>query len=399
MLHNMMCTAWNQGRQRALFSVEASRSEGLVQARPLHSIVADSVGSRSARGTKSLAQPVRNQSAGGPLHGTQRRKQRSSSLRALQGFTLVELLVVIAIIATLVGLLLPAVQSGRESARRTHCTNSLRQIALGLYHYESKNKVFPSGVASIYPGNDLCGSADPVRNPNVDGRAPWTVLILPFLEQTTTYNAFDAQGSFNGFIPDSAGSDPLPQSTNVAKQSVPNAAYRCPSDPNSSKQAANNNYYGVQGGGSGAGAGGGGCAPSGQPYAMFYSNGILYHNSRIRFSQIPDGTKNVFMVGETIYQRFEGTDSYLSTWASTVRVDFSNNSMTVNVAATQNAINSAKTPGIYTMSSTFGSQHRGGCHFALADASVRFIGQDMNLGTYRTLGVRDDGLPVAGLQE
>ena len=106
--------------------------------------------------------------------------------QGLRAFTLVELLVVIAIIATLIGLLLPAVQSAREAARRSACSNNMKQVGLGLHSHLSAKKKFPAGF--IYNASD---------NPNANGPPAWgwAVFILPFAEQAQLFDALGATAS------------------------------------------------------------------------------------------------------------------------------------------------------------------------------------------------------------
>jgi prepilin-type N-terminal cleavage/methylation domain-containing protein len=100
---------------------------------------------------------------------------RSNAKRG--GFTLIELLVVIAIIGVLVGLLLPAVQQAREAARRSTCTNQLKQLGLACHNYANVNKdTFPAGNGGSYARN---------ATPNQRGRLSWICHLLPFMEETT----------------------------------------------------------------------------------------------------------------------------------------------------------------------------------------------------------------------
>jgi prepilin-type N-terminal cleavage/methylation domain-containing protein len=108
--------------------------------------------------------------------------------RGNRGFTLVELLVVIAIIGILVGLLLPAVQTARESARRTTCSNKLKQIAVAMHNFESARKKFPDGCTiRVSNPNCLLSSTVSPAVTNADIGAPWSVMILPFMEATDRY--------------------------------------------------------------------------------------------------------------------------------------------------------------------------------------------------------------------
>ncbi len=106
------------------------------------------------------------------------------SNKSQPGFTLIELLVVIAIIGILAALLLPAVQSARESARRVQCVNNLKQLSLAVLNYEQAHEWFPP--SSTWTDNHVSRGSDPNKM-----TANWVIMVLPYLEKQSLYDSFD----------------------------------------------------------------------------------------------------------------------------------------------------------------------------------------------------------------
>ncbi len=125
-----------------------------------------------------------------------------------RAFTLIELLVVIAIIAILIALLLPAVQQAREAARRTQCKNNLKQLGLAVHNYH--------GTFHLFPNNN------PLIQRSSDGKrivqGPWTISLLPHLEQSNLFDRWDMSLSFG-------------EGGNRSLLTTPIPSYRCPSTP------------------------------------------------------------------------------------------------------------------------------------------------------------------------
>ena len=145
----------------------------------------------------------------------------SASRRA---FTLIELLVVIAIIAVLIALLLPAVQAAREAARRAQCTNNLKQIGLAMHNYESANGSFPPGEKGCCWGT-------------------WCIFVLPYVEQSSLYNAWNSYGSN---VPSGGALDGYLRYAGAANTTVTYSlvsSYVCPSDPSGGVQRSGGVRY------------------------------------------------------------------------------------------------------------------------------------------------------------
>ena len=328
-----------------------------------------------------------------------------------RGFTLAELLVVIAIVGILIALLLPAVQSAREAARRLQCTNKMKQLALAMHNYSSAHGCLASG----YIANKTATGSNWCRDnpPNMLFGAPWTVLILPYLEQTALYARFDFTKQFTNVSYSPAEGDF--NSGNHRAWKTPFDGYKCPSDPFASISESNSlNYVGVQGGGD---YGDAACSGGGR---VFFTNGVSYHNSHTRFADIRDGASKVFLLGETKYipgaaHRGGDASTYLGNggcyvgWASGPKMDpHGPNPNTLAAAVLQiNAI--ANTGGearpsladdlFPQMSKLFGSFHVGGCNFTMCDGSVRFVSETIDLAAYRATAIRNDGLPLGELPE
>jgi len=323
------------------------------------------------------------------------------SSRNRRGFTLIELLVVIAIIAILVALLLPAVQQARESARRTQCKSNLKQLGLALQNYHDVHSTFPIGEGlGVSVASSSCADSRV--------RAPWTVLSLPYLEQNALYQSFDFSAQFRGGFHETPYSG---KNFDGSNQKVP--VYHCPSY--SAPDSSHTNYFGVMGGGQAFWA-------SSAAGRALWNNGTLYLNSSTRMRDLTDGSSNTVVIGETKYQigpRARSNSAERMGWASSIRACGDSTTSGVLAAATDVAINAFKGDGnsadtVWTVNNSgtlpngtgtvngtaatynlqaraFSSAHTGGAHFALGDGSVRFISENVNLGTMRNLAIRNDG--------
>ncbi len=313
-----------------------------------------------------------------------------------RAFTLIELLVVIAIIAILIGLLLPAVQKVREAAARTTCSNKMKQIALAMHTAHDSLTYFPSGA--LVPGATVSGQGCPKQSDvDTNNRAPWSVTVLPYIEQGALYATFNLDGLFDINNQTVSRAD----AKNKVAQVVPMPSYQCPSDP---RAAGSNrsNYLAVAGGGP-ADA----CPCKGVSSSNFimYTNGITYLNSRTKITDVTDGSSNTYLLAESKYQVADRAGKE-SLWSGGIYLQ-ENYRYYISMAGAVEGINKPYlAAGDYTgatqrtdepvIGRTFGSFHTGGCNVAFADGSIRFMPNTLDLATHQTLATISDGLPVGG---
>ena len=205
-----------------------------------------------------------------------------------RGITLVKLLVVIAIIATLIGLLLPAVQSAREAARRTQCDNHLRQVGLATMSYESVRKRLPPRRHTIV-ANGTTASSD----------ATPQVMILPYFEEAAKFSQFDL--NYHVRLDTPLGNAPPKPNANAAGRIGDIPPYLCPSDtsPHSVLNAGRSNYFVCVGGA----AFRGGVTWLGRSLDGIFAmpnppDGSILQGYRI--SQITDGTSKTALFAEVM---------------------------------------------------------------------------------------------------
>jgi len=288
---------------------------------------------------------------------------------------------VIAIIGVLVALLLPAVQAAREAARRTQCSNKIKQLGIAMHNY-----------------HDTFGRL-PIQNTHgaTPMRRSWVIPILPFIEQQTLYDKVDQSKSqldttvVNGYSNES-----------IIKQNLP--AMLCPSDPSSSTpknradQAASiplglTNYAACVGdhrnsSGTGWDFGGGTYYDygNGADSAAKTRGVISRYGYSANLAEITDGTSNTILLGEVV-----------PVWCNWQDWGFQNFATTAYPINHRNPDFQKGTlgPGDAANSITFRSRHPAGALFLLGDASNRLISNSVDFATYRALASRN-GAEVLG---
>jgi len=323
--------------------------------------------------------------------------------RPARGFTLVELLVVIAIIGTLIGLLLPAVQSAREAARRTQCLNNLRQIGLALHGFHDARQYLPPAFATASaPGNVNWRSLTTTTPGFFEPGWSFFAYILPYMEEGSLHAQLDL-------------SMPILHSRNdVARtEAALMQLYVCPSD--TTPRLIDVLDYGASS--TATTLSGAGTVIARGPVSSYAGvlgttdheengrfDGVFFRNSRVRIGQITDGTSKTVCIGERMSRMAEATWLGSITGSEVVhaegwwqRLGYSHRSQNYRPANCQTTCHIRSSgPNLATNSpSGFFSPHASGCNFLNVDASVRLIADDVDLTTFRALATRSGGEAVA----
>ena len=327
-----------------------------------------------------------------------------------RGFTLVELLVVIAIIGVLVALLLPAIQAAREAARRSQCSNNLKQIGLAFLNYEGSQKSFPTG------GWHYQWMGDPDRGYGKDQPGSWAYSILEYMEQGNV--RLLAKG-----LPTAQKRQQL-----AVLAATPVATFICPSrrsattypandfpqmlNMNQPTAAARTDYAACMSGGSSnqfrstpKDVNGGFPTTYAEAdndsrwgdtvfsHGKWDPNGVVIPRYPVQLQRITDGTSNTYVVGE----KHINSDFY---YTGGSRVDdqclYIGFDQDVNISSWQAALPDSPTSTDPNLSEInrqfhFGSAHAGVFQAVYCDGSVHANSYDMALRIHQALGSRDEG--------
>jgi prepilin-type N-terminal cleavage/methylation domain-containing protein len=259
------------------------------------------------------------------------------------GWTLLELLVALAIVGMLVGLLLPALQAAREAARRTQCASNLRQIGIGLHNYHHVHRVFPTG----------CVERDTLR-------LAWSVYLLPYIDQQTTWEAFDPAAPYL------APENRLAGSTIISIYLCPSTATLGPGrcgvtagDRNSNGRydpgdgLAMTDYGGMFG------------AADVRPKA----NGMMLYERPISLREVADGASHTVIVAEDTGRGWRGDGEWING---------------ENIFDRFNKINQEQNNDMW-------SDHPDGCQVLVCDGSVRFLYEATDTSVLDALCTRAGG--------
>ncbi|MEZ6093174.1 MAG: DUF1559 domain-containing protein [Pirellulaceae bacterium] len=296
------------------------------------------------------------------------------------GFTLIELLVVIAIIGILVGLLFPAVQAVRESARRTQCMNNLKQQITAIAHFEEAQKKLPVGIRS--PEGDI-----------------WSSHLLPFIEQNNLYQSLDFSADW-GYV----------TNANVEACATYIAVFQCPSasipehvdDAQGVDGRVPCSYLACSSGllefESGPG-----------PYLgdEEYSDGIFIANKQLKMRDIIDGASNTVMVGESLFDfnlwgpdntgDFEVVDHwYIGSEGLGYRSPDNSWDVSEALGTTACRINAFKDPDEHIDHKELGysSRHPVGAVIGYADGHIDFVIESIDSTIWSAQGTRANGETV-----
>jgi len=307
-------------------------------------------------------------------------------MRQRRGFTLIELLVVIAIIAVLIALLLPAVRAARDAARKTQCTNNLKQLGIAMHNYHD--------VVGSFPTSFWRNTLDPNGQANNVNRHSWLAMILPYIEQNPVYAAMNFSISVDGPI-------------NATATMTPINVYQCPSDPSPTFSI----YPRVD-----AGVGPNGNSGPKLSYAGNFGDNHNDDNTYWPFPNLPtarengfgenktqtgimcrsggtvsirdvtDGLSNTFAAGEVL---FETNDWW--TWANPNGSTCGTSCPICYTGVTQHLgdANSMKDSRNWRVGFGFRSQHSGITQFLFCDGRVSAIKCSTSRVVYRALSTRN----------